>query len=124
MKKNLALFVILLFSFSTLQAQEKSNIASVSSKAIWSEGKTSGKFRIILPEGSVKEDVEKSASYYVHNFTVNYDSATRIAEISMVTNDERSRQIIVRFLSACGVQKINLEGTLIDLYPFYDTYLK
>ena len=107
---------------NSFYAQE--TVASVVSKAAFLEGKTTGKFKITLPAGSVKEEVEKSASYYVHNFTVNFDNASKVAEVNMVTNDERSRQIIVRFLSACGVQQINVEGTIVDLYPFYESYLK
>ena len=124
MKKNLLILVVLLFSLNSLYSQETATIAAVVSKAAFLEGKTTGKFKITLPAGSVKEEVEKSASYYVHNFTVNFDNASKVAEVNMVTNDERSRQIIVRFLSACGVQQINVEGTMVDLYPFYETYLK
>lgn len=124
MKKKLLILAVLLFSLSGYFAQETSSVAVVSSKSVFLEGKTSGKFKISLPSQLVKEDVDKSASYYVHNFTVNFDNSSKIAEINMVSNDERSRQIIVRFLSACGVQQINVEGTMVDLYPFYESYLK
>jgi hypothetical protein len=124
MKKNLLILVLLLVSLNSYFAQETATVASVVSKSAFLEGKTTGKFKITLPASSEKEDVQKSASYYVHNFTVNFDNATKVAEVTMVTNDERSRQIIVRFLSACGVQQINMEGTMVDLYPFYETYLK
>ena len=100
MKRNLLTLVLLLLFAVEISAQESGNVAMVASKASLVEGKTTGKFKITLPSGLAKQDVDKSASYYVHNFTVNFDDSTKIAEVNMVTNDERSRQIIVRFLSA------------------------
>ena len=124
MRKNLLILFVFFVSLNSFYAQETATIASVASKASAMEVKTSGKFKITLPSGLVKEDVDKSASYYLHDFTVNFDDKTKVAEVTMVNNDERSRKIIVRFLSACGVQQINVEGTMVDLYPFYENYLK
>lgn len=124
MKKYFSISVALLLFLSGLKAQENSNLAFVSSKSAVIEGKSSGIFKFTLPTSAVKEDVDKSASYYVHNFTVNFDNASKVAEIKMVSNDETSRKIIVRFLSACGIQSVNIEGNIIDIYPFYETYLK
>jgi hypothetical protein len=117
------IFLFLFFQLSVSFAQEKMFV-TVASKSAILEGKSTGKFMFIFPEGISKEDVDKSAAYYIHNFTVNYDVKTKVAEINMVSNDERSRRVIVRFLSACGIQKINLEGNLLDLFPFYESYLK
>ena len=124
MKKYISISIALLLSLSGLKAQENSNLAFVSSKSDVVEGKISGIFKFTLPNSAVQEDVDKSASYYVHNFTVNFDNASKVAEIKMVSNDENSRKIIVRFLSACGIQSINIEDKVIDIYPFYETYLK
>ncbi len=124
MKKNLLILFVLFFAMNSFYAQETTAIASVASKASVIDVKNTGKFKITLPSSLVKEDVDKSASYYLHDFTVNFDNNSKVAEVTMVNNDERSRKIIVRFLSACGVQQINVEGTMVDLYPFYETYLK
>jgi hypothetical protein len=124
MKIILLILVPILFNVNRSFAQEKSSVAIVHSKSTFLEGKTNGKFKFTLPSHLTKEEVEKSSFYYVHNFTVNFDHTTRIAEINMVSNDGRSRHIIVRFLSACGIQYIEIESKLIGLYPFYETYLK
>jgi hypothetical protein len=116
--------IILMFSANTLFSQEDSGIATVNTKAEALALKTTGKLKIKMPSVSSKEDVVKSASYYVHNFLVDFDNESKIAEVIMVTNDSRNRQIIVRFLSACAIQQINIEGELIELSPFYESYLK
>jgi hypothetical protein len=113
-----------MFSANTLFSQEDSGIATVNTKAEALALKTTGKLKIKMPSVSSKEDVVKSASYYVHNFLVDFDNESKIAEVIMVTNDSRNRQIIVRFLSACAIQQINIEGELIELSPFYESYLK
>lgn len=124
MKCNFICLIILMFSANTLFSQEDSGIATVNTKAEALALKTTGKLKIKMPSVSSKEDVVKSASYYVHNFLVDFDNESKIAEVIMVTNDSRNRQIIVRFLSACAIQQINIEGELIELSPFYERYLK
>jgi len=124
MKCNFICLIILMFSVNTLFSQEDSGIATVNTKAEALALKTTGKLKIKMPSVSSKEDVVKSASYYVHNFLVDFDNESKIAEVIMVTNDSRNRQIIVRFLSACAIQQINIEGELIELSPFYERYLK
>ena len=108
----------------TFYSQENSGIAYVSSKAVFLEGKTNGRFKFKFPAELNKEDVDKSASYYAHNFAVNFDNISKEAEVIMASNTEQSRKIIVRFLSACGVQYIQMEDSVIALYPFYDMYIK
>jgi hypothetical protein len=124
MKTNFFLLLVLILSLNSFLAQESTGIASVLSKADAVDIKNTGKLKITLPASSEKEEVDKSASYYVHNFSVNFDANSKVAELIMVTNDERSRQIIVRFLTACGVSQVNVGGTMVDLYPFYENYLK
>lgn len=118
-----------LFLFSVLctvqlSANAQEGILAKASSTALAEGKKSGQFDIQLPIKSEKAQVEKNASYYVHTFTVAYDDKNQNAHISMVSNDERSRQVIVRFLSACGVQKVSVDGSEFDTYAFFEKYLK
>jgi hypothetical protein len=118
--------VILISVFSlflvAVNAQE-GNVAKASGSAL-AEGKKSGQFDIQLTGKIEKEQIEKNASYYVHTFTVAYDVKSQNAHISMVSNDERGRQVIVRFLTACGVQKVSVDGNELELYTFFEKYLK
>jgi hypothetical protein len=104
--------------------QENGDVAIVLSKKELVSGKESGAYRITLPAHITKEDVAKSAGYYVHNFTVNFDEKSKEAKISMVVNDARNRQIIVRFMTACGVRHMNVEGTMMEMQDFFEMYLK
>ena len=123
--KSLFLFLIVVAcSFSSLHAQENEVVALVLSKKELVSGKETGAYRITLPAQMTKEDVTKSAGFYVHNFTVNFDEKTKEAKISMVTNDARNRQIIVRFMTACGVRHMNVEGSMMEMQDFFETYLK
>jgi hypothetical protein len=108
------------FSFS----QDKANTAKAGSKVALVEGKTSGNYAIILPEGINPEQVKKNASYYQNSFTVEYLEKSREAKIKMVENDDRNRHVIVRFLGACGVQYVAVDGKNLSTEEFFTTYMK
>jgi hypothetical protein len=124
MKNRLLVAVVFCLTFVGFHAQQTNRVAFATSKTELAEGKRIGKFKFVLPDGLSLDDVKKNASYYVHNFSVEYVPNKNEAFITMVTNDERNRLIIVRFLSACGVQQVNIEGTLMETFKFYETYLK
>ena len=42
----------------------------------------------------------------------------------MVTNDEKGRSVITRFLVANGVQEVNIDGTLVNMADLFEKYLK
>ena len=122
MKSLLTSLCILLFS-STLTAQTV-NSASCKSKVNLLSGKESGKIQITLPESVVKENVEDYGKYYLNMFTVNFDQKTHLATFNMVTNDENSRRVILRFLSANQIQSVVVENKVFTLGDFYDNFLK
>lgn len=109
---------------TTAYAQEKSSVAVGPTKTEFASGKQSGKFTFVLPEGTDAEEVAQSAKYYTHYFAVDYSAASRKAQISMVTNDEKSRSVIIRFLVANGIQEVMVEGTSIAIGDLFEKYLK
>lgn len=114
---------VVAFTFTGF-SQEKSTVAVSGTSAEITTGKTSGKFTFIMPEGTTAEEVSHTTKYYTNYFTVEYKETTREAKITMVSNDERSRAVITRFLRSNGVQQVNVGGTLVSMDEFYESYLK
>jgi hypothetical protein len=124
MKTLLYSFLMIFGIGSASIAQDNNGIAIAPTKAEIIKGKENGSFKFYMPEGVTAEDVAQSAKYYTHYFTVDYDSSSRAAKIVMVMNDEKSRSVIVRFLVANNVQTVNIEGTMVSVYDFFETHLK
>lgn len=123
--KTLFYSLLMIFSLGSVAvAQETNGVAIAPSKTEIAKGKENGNFKFFMPEGVSAEEVAQSAKYYTHYFTVDYDSNTRAAKISMVTNDEKSRSVIVRFLVSNNVQTVDVEGTMVSVYDFFEKYLK
>ncbi len=116
------LFVAGLSSFSV--AQERSNLAVGPNKSEFAAGKQTGKFTFIFPAGTVAEEVAQNAKYYTHYFTVDYVAQSREAKITMVNNDDKSRNVIIRFLSANGIQEVNVGGVIVPISELFENYLK
>lgn len=113
------LLVLLTMTFSFGQ-----DVAVVKSSADLLSIKESGKGKITLPQNLTAEQVKNAAQYYPKYFTVDFDNNTKVATINMVTNDEMSRHIIVRFLAGCNIQTINIDGVDINRDYLFESYLK
>jgi hypothetical protein len=123
--KTLFYTFLMVFGLGSVSlAQDSNGIAVAPTKSEIAKGKESGSFKFVMPEGTTIEDVTQSAKYYTHYFTVDYDSATRSAKIKMVSNDEKSRSVIVRFLVSNNVQTVDVEGSMVSVYDFFEKYLK
>lgn len=103
-------------------AQEK-EVATVELSSV-RQLKIDGNLQIVLPGDLAKTDVEARAKYYTHYFTVNYNEASDVATIKMVDNTEKGRQIIVRFLTALGVEEVKVGEDQMDVNEFFTRYLK
>ena len=79
---------------------------------------------ITLPKSVIKENVEEYGSYYVKILTIGFDEKTHLATFNMVTNDENSRRVILRFLSANQIQSVVVENKVFTLGDFYENFLK
>jgi len=114
---TLLLFIGLNLSFAqqTAIVKQTSDITSI---------KNTGKGMITLPSGLSVDDVASKAKYYTHYFTVQFDEKTNVASITMVDNDERNRSIIVRFLAACDVSEVKIDGKTISRDDLFQMYLK
>jgi hypothetical protein len=119
----LALASILTISLSTF-AQDHSGIAVSPTKSELASSKENGKYVFQFPEGITAESVEQTTKYYTHYFTVQFDGSSRKAILTMVNNDEKSRSVIVRFLVANGIEKLNVDGNLVNVGDYFEGYLK
>lgn len=123
--KRFFLTIILFFSAATFSfGQEKSKIAVSKPTSELAQAKSLGKYTFTLPSGTSSESVQQNAKYYAQYFTVDYTVGTNTANITMLTNDEKSRHIICRFLFASGVEKIEVDGKTLLVEDFYTTYMK
>ena len=104
--------------------QEYQNIAFIKSKNEFIESKQNGDFNFIMPNATSSSSIEQNSKYYTIYFTVKFDEINHQVTISMITNDEKSRHIICRFLASSGIEKINLDGKNHLLEEFYQLYLK
>jgi hypothetical protein len=116
-----SLFILLVSSSLTAQVV---NSASCISKSSLLSGKESGKIEITLPESVIKENVEEYGKYYIKMFTIGFDEKSHVATFNMVTNDENSRRVIMRFLSANQIQSVVVENKVYTLTDFYENFLK
>ena len=124
MKKLLTLIsFFFLISFSMTFSQTE-NITIAQSKIELEKSKQNGIYYFTIHAKASKEDVAKSAAYYPSYFSVDYDDASKIAKITMIENNEKTRLVLLRFLSSVRSQKIQVDGTSMLIHEFYDKYLK
>ena len=117
------LFAVMLVSFAS-NAQEPAELAVSKGNDALVKSKSSGEYVFTLPSTVSKEDVEKSAKYYTHYFTVSFDGGSHDASVVLVNNEPKSRYVIARFLSSCGVRFIKVDGKNMGLDDFSNTYFK
>lgn len=123
--KNLFLSFLAILSISTMTfAQDISNTAAAQTKTELAASKESGNYLFILPAGLSAETVAKNSTYYVHYFTVEYTEKTSEAKITMTSNDEKGRHVIMRFLTANGVRFVKVDGTTISTEDFFVKYIQ
>lgn len=108
----------------SVMAFGQDNVAVVKSKSDLTSIKENGKGMIVLPSNLTAEQVQGKAKYYTHYFTVDFDASSHVAKITMIDNDERSRAVIMRFLAACEVDVVNVEGVSVARDELFVKYLK
>ena len=118
MKSYLFSLVFVLFSFIGFSQE-----AAVSSTENFKSAVASGTIIMILPDNVTAESVQKYSKYYTSYFTTSFDQETHEVTFNMAQNDAKSRRVIIRFLSANGVQFVKIGEGSIPLSNFYDAYL-
>ncbi len=124
MNKLFLTAVLFLVLSITAIGQENSGIAVSKGTVELAKSKTSGVYHFTLPKGTTSASVEEKAKYYLLYFKVTFVEATSEATITMVTNDEKSRHVICRFLTSSNANHVTVDGKEITLDELYTTYLK
>jgi hypothetical protein len=124
MKKLIYSIVLLVSMTSLTYAQEAESIAKSNGKVELVQSKTTGVYQFSFATDRTAESVEKAASYYTSNFTVDFDEASNTATINLVENNVTSRTVIARFLAVNQVKFIEIDGMNVEMYVFIESYLK
>ena len=124
MKKLIYSIDLLVCMTSLTYAQEAESIAKSNGKVELVQSKTTGVYQFSFATDRTAESVEKAASYYTSNFTVDFDEASNTATINLVENDVTSRTVIARFLAVNQVKFIEIDGMNVEMYVFIESYLK
>jgi hypothetical protein len=116
---SLFFFGISLSSFAQTEAE-----VSITSKEDFIKDKAAGSIVMVLPSTITNSDVEKYGKYYTGFFKTAFDEQTHKVTFNMVKNDAKSRRVIIRFLSANGIQFAHIGENTLPLSNFYEEYLK
>lgn len=122
MKRFFAILTLVLGVSSFSYAQEGVVMSNGSKQLVAS--KASGEYSFTFPSDVTKEQVESNSKYYTLYFTPAFDEATHKVSIKLNENSERSRFVIARFLTACGMKEVSVDGKNVDMTSFIENYLK
>ena len=123
MKTFFAVVTTLFLAGTSVFAQERSTVATAQSKTELSASKSSGKYLITLPDGMTASEVAENSKFYTRIFTISFDENSDVATITMIENTDKSRHVIVRFLTSCGVQSILVDGRELMLEDFFSKFM-
>lgn len=123
MKQFILTITLAVFSVFTSFSQEKNSFTSLS-KADLVSAKNEGAFIFTSDKKLTNERVQESAKYYGLYFKVGFNADKNEISVNMITNDEKSRHIIVRFLVSLEVSKVKVDGTEYSPEDYFQTFLK
>ena len=63
---------------------------------------------MVLPIEVSSDDVDRYSAYYTSFFETSYDVSSREVTFNMVSNDAKSRRVILRFLGANKIQTVKV----------------
>jgi hypothetical protein len=124
MKKIIYTLFVLVGFISMGFTQEKSEIANTEGKTELLKSRESGEYVFVLPARLTKDQVAKNASYYTNMFSVAFDENSYEAKVTILDNAPKSRFVIARFLSACGIRFVKVNDDFVDITEFINQYLK
>ncbi|MES2588942.1 MAG: hypothetical protein V4622_08180 [Bacteroidota bacterium] len=118
------LFFIFILASTFSFSQDKLFLAKVEKSSEFAENKTKGEFNFIFQKQVTKEQIETNASYYKSFFTVSFDEKKHLVSIKMLTNDEKSRRVLVRFFVTSKISQIDMDGVSYKPEEFYNKHIK
>lgn len=122
--KKLIYTLFVLIGLSTVSFAQTSDVAVAEGNTELMASKKTGNYKFTLPANLTKEDVAKNAKYYTRYFTVDFNESAHTATLNVADNDEKNRTVVARFLIACGVNKVKVDGREMEISKFMNAYLK
>ncbi len=104
-----------------LSAQKTATVAS--EKAI-KESVSTGLYPFTFPDELGKEEIRKVGSYYEQYFSVNISEDDNKVSLKLTQNDVRSRMVVMRFLTANGIERVMVGSKELSIEEFNTLYLK
>ena len=123
MKTIFAVLTTVFLAGTSVFAQDRSTVATAQTKTELVASKSSGKYFITLPDGMTASEVAENSKFYTRIFTISFDEKSDIATITMIENSDKSRHVIVRFLTSCGVQSVMVDGREMMLEDFFTNFM-
>jgi hypothetical protein len=120
--KVIAGIYVFCMSFLSLNAQDCAQFSGKQDDLVASRDQ--GKFVFIFPDAVTEEDIASSAVFYSNYFSIDYNISTKEVLLTMRTNDDKSRHIIVRFLTSCGISKVKVSEATYSLDEFFNRCLR
>ena len=71
-----------------------------------------------------KEEISKVGSYYQQYFSVNVSEGANKVSLKLIQNDARSRLVVMRFLTANGIERVVVGSKDLSIEEFNTLYLK
>ncbi len=124
MKKLIATFVCVMGFVAMSLAQDATNTAGTSGADALIKSKASGEYVYTLPQAVTADLISQKAAYYVKFFTVTFDEANHEATVNMLNDEVSSRAVMIRLLTGCGVQFVEVDGEALQLQAFMDKHLQ
>lgn len=124
MKKFISTIAFVIGFVAITMAQDATNTAASLGAEELAKSKEAGTYVYTMPEGLTNERVEKASSYYLANFNVEFEASSKEATIKMVSEEAQNRAVMLRFLSACGVHYVLVDGDTLNLSDFMEKHLQ
>ena len=122
--KTIFVSLIAFFFATTLSFGQENSTAAAQKATELVSSKETGKYLFVMPAELTADQVAKSAKYYTHYFTVDFNETSKEAKVTMVINDDKSRHVVMRFLTACGVQNVTVDGKMYSNEDFFNAFMK
>ena len=123
MKKFIKSF-ILVIAFAGVSFAQDGQVAGSQGSDALIKSKASGDYSFVMPTNLTAENIADNSKYYTHYFSIEFDEGSHTAMIHLLENSAKNRFVIRRFLTACGVNSIEVDDANLDLDAFTEKYLQ
>lgn len=122
--KKLIKSLILVIAFAGVSFAQDGKIAESQGSDALVKSKSTGDYAFVMPSNLTSDDIADNSKYYTHYFSIDFDEGSHTVKIHLLENTAKNRFVIRRFLTACGVNSIEVDDTNLNLDTFTEKYLQ